>query len=118
MNKNIAKPLIIQFTPPEANPVLKKSAKSLFVPVNAPWNQFRDNVLPLVSSGDYDSVLVHTRDEVDRDMKGVVGNMSIKLNALAGAGTRVGKPVLSYEATDKPFYLANPMKDDMKAADV
>lgn len=118
MNKNIAKPLIIQFTPPEANPVLKKSAKSLFVPVNAPWNQFRDNVLPLVSSGDYDSVLVHTRDEVDRDMKGVVGNMSIKLNALAGAGTRVGKPVLSYEATDKPFYLANPTKDDMKAADV
>ena len=40
----------------------------------------------LVAGKTYDSVLVHTRDDVDRDMKGVVGNMSIKLNALAGEG--------------------------------
>ena len=38
----------------------------------------------------------------------VVGNMSIKLNALAGAGTRAGIPVLTYESPTKPFYLANP----------
>lgn len=116
MNKNITKPLIIQFTPPETNPVLKRSPKSVFVPVNTPWNQFKENILPLVANPNYDSVLVHTKDEVDRDMKGVVGNMSIKINALAGAGSRAGKPVLSYEAPDKPFYLANPTQADMKAA--
>lgn len=118
MNKNIAKPLIIQFTPPETNPALKRSPKSVFVPVNTPWNQFKDNVLPLVGESLYDSVLVHTTDDVDRNMKGVVGNMSIKMNALAGAGTRTGKPVLSYETPDKPFYLANPTKEDMKGAGI
>lgn len=116
MNKNIAKPLIIQFTPPEASPVLKKSPKSVFVPVNTPWVQFRDTILPLVANSAYDSVLVHTKDDVDRDMKGVVGNMSVKMNALAGAGTKADKFVLSYDAHDKPFYLANPGFDEMKAA--
>lgn len=116
MNKNIAKPLIIQFTPPENQPAMKRSSKSYFVPVNTPWVQFRDNVLPLVGTDDYDSVLVHTRDDVDRDLAGVVGNMSVKLNALSGAGTRAGKPVLTYESVDKPFYIANPSFDDMKAA--
>lgn len=118
MNKNIAKPLIIQFTPPEVTPALKRSPKSLFVPVNTPWVQFRDNILPLVADKTYDSVLVHTRDDVDRDMKGVVGNMSIKLNALAGAGTRAGKPVLTYDSPTEPFYLANPTQNDMKEAGV
>lgn len=118
MNKNITKPLIIQFTPPEVTPALKKSQKSLFVPVNTPWVQFRDNILPLVAGKTYDSVLVHTRDDVDRDMKGVVGNMSIKLNALAGAGTRAGIPVLTYESPTKPFYLANPTQNDLKSAGV
>ena len=70
----------------------------------------------MVGDSAYDSVLVHVKDDVDRDMAGVVGSMSVKLNALAGAGTRVGKPVLSYEAPDKPFYLANPTKSDMQAA--
>lgn len=118
MNKNITKPLIIQFTPPEVTPALKKSQKSLFVPVNTPWVQFRDNILPLVAGKTYDGVLVHTRDDVDRDMKGVVGNMSIKLNALAGAGTRAGIPVLTYESPTKPFYLANPTQNDLKSAGV
>lgn len=118
MNKNITKPLIIQFTPPEVTPALKKSQKSLFVPVNTPWVQFRDNILPLVAGKTYDSVLVHTRDDVDRDMKGVVGNMSIKLNALAGAGTRAGIPVLTYESPTKPFYLANPTQNDLKSAGI
>lgn len=118
MNKNITKPLIIQFTPPEVTPALKKSQKSLFVPVNTPWVQFRNNILPLVAGKTYDSVLVHTRDDVDRDMKGVVGNMSIKLNALAGAGTRAGIPVLTYESPTKPFYLANPTQNDLKSAGV
>ena len=118
MNKNIAKPLIIQFTPPEVTPALKRSPKSLFVPVNTPWVQFRDNILPMVADKTYDSVLVHTRDDVDRDMKGVVGNMSIKLNALAGAGTRAGKPVLTYDSPTEPFYLANPSQNDMKEAGV
>lgn len=118
MNKNITKPLIIQFTPPEVAPALKKSQKSLFVPVNTPWVQFRDSILPLVAGKTYDSVLVHTRDDVDRDMKGVVGNMSIKLNALAGAGTRAGIPVLTYESPTKPFYLANPTQNDLKSAGI
>lgn len=118
MNKNITKPLIIQFTPPEVTPALKKSQKSLFVPVNTPWVQFRDSILPLVAGRTYDSVLVHTRDDVDRDMKGVVGNMSIKLNALAGAGTRAGIPVLTYESPTKPFYLANPTQNDLKSAGI
>lgn len=118
MNKNITKPLIIQFTPPEVTPALKKSQKSLFVPVNTPWVQFRDSILPLVAGKTYDSVLVHTRDDVDRDMKGVVGNMSIKLNALAGAGTRAGIPVLTYESPTKPFYLANPTQNDLKSAGI
>lgn len=118
MNKNITKPLIIQFTPPEVTPALKKSQKSLFVPVNTPWVQFRDSILPLVAGKTYDSVLVHTRDDVDRDMKGVVGNMSIKLNALAGAGTRAGIPVLTYESPIKPFYLANPTQNDLKSAGI
>lgn len=118
MNKNIAKPLIIQFTPPETNPSLKRSAKSLFVPVNTPWNQFKENVLPLVANPEYDSVLVHTKDEVNRDVKGVVGNMSVKINALAGAGTKADKPVLTYETPDKPFYLANPTQKDMKEAGI
>ena len=116
MNKQIAKPLIIQFTPPETTPTLKRSPKSLFVPVNIPWSQFKDNVLPMVADKKYDSVLVHVKDDVDRDMEGVVGNMSIKMNALAGSGSRVNKPVLSYESPDKPFYLANPTKTEMKAA--
>lgn len=116
MNKNIAKPLIIQFTPPETNPALKRSPNSLFVPVNTPWNEFRDNVLPMAADLAYDSVLVHARDDVDRNMKGVVGNMAIKLNALAGIGTQKDKPVLSYEAPDKPFYLANPSRNAMKEA--
>lgn len=116
MNKTISNPLIIQFTQPEAQPVLKRTQKSVFVPVNTPWAQFKDNVLSLAASTEYDGILVHTRDEVDRDMKGVVGNMSIKLNALSGVGTRAGKPVLTYEAADKPFYLANPTTDDMKSA--
>lgn len=118
MNKNITKPLIIQFTPPEMTPALKKSQKSLFVPVNTPWVQFRDSILPLVAGKTYDSVLVHTRDDVDRDMKGVVGNMSIKLNALAGTGTRAGIPVLTYESPTKPFYLANPTQNDLKSAGI
>lgn len=118
MNKNITKPLIIQFTPPEVTPALKKSQKSLFIPVNTPWVQFRDNILPLVAGKTYDGVLVHTRDDVDRDMKGVVGNMSIKLNALAGAGTRAGIPVLTYESPTKPFYLANPTQNDLKSAGI
>lgn len=118
MNKNIAKPLIIQFTPPEENPQLKRSQTAVFVPVNAIWVQFKDNVLPLVADTTYDSVLVNARSDVDRDIKGVVGNMSIKINALAGAGTRAGKPVLSYEKADKPFYLANPTKNDMKEAHI
>lgn len=118
MNKNITKPLIIQFTPPEVTPALKKSQKSLFVPVNTPWVQFRDSILPLVAGKTYDSVLVHTRDDVDRDMKGVVGNMSIKLNALAGTGTRAGIPVLTYESPTKPFYLANPTQNDLKSAGI
>lgn len=118
MNKKIARPLIIQFTPQETNPALKRSSKSLFVPVNTPWVQFRDNVLPMVADTQYDSVLVHVTNEVDRDIKGVVGNMSIKMNALAGVGTKVGKPVLSYESPDEPFYLANPEKTDMKASEV
>lgn len=116
MNKNITKPLIIQFTPPETDPTLKRSSKSMFVPVNATWDAFRTTILPLVADPAYDSVLVHVKDDVDRDMKGVVGSMSVKLNALAGAGTKANKPVLSYEAPDKPFYLANPTKNDMKAA--
>ncbi len=124
MNKNITKPLIIQFTPEEVNPAMKSQVRSssrvLFIPVNTPWNEFRDKVLPLVGGSDYDSVLVHTKENVDRDKKGVVGNMAVKLNALAGAGTRANKPVLSYESSensyDKPFYLANPSKPDMKAA--
>lgn len=116
MNKNIAKPLIILFIPPETNPMLRRSAKSLFVPVNTPWNQFKENILPMVADPAYDSVLVHTKDEVNRDVKGVVGNMSVKINAIAGAGTRVDKPVLTYETPDKPFYLANPTQKDMKEA--
>lgn len=116
MNKNIKKPLIIQFTAPEVNPSMKRSQKSLFVPANVPWVQFRDNVLPMVTGNEYDSVLVHVKDDVDRDMKGVVGNMTVKLNALAGIGSQKGKPVLSYESPDKPFYLANPSRDDMKKA--
>lgn len=116
MNKNIAKPLIIQFTPPETEPVMKRTQKSVFIPVNIPWNHFRDNVLPLVTDPKYDSVLVHVTDNVNRDMKGVVGNMAVKMNALAGTGTKAGKPVLSYESPDKPFYLANPTPKDMKAA--
>lgn len=118
MNKNITKPLIIQFTPPEVTPALKKSQKSLFVPVNTPWVQFRDSILPLVAGKTYDSVLVHTRDDVDRDMKGVVGNMSIKLDALADTGTRAGIPVLTYESPTKPFYLANPTQNDLKSAGI
>lgn len=118
MAKNITKPLIIQFTPPEAEPHMLRSPKSIFVPVNTPWVEFRDNILPLVTDKTYDSVLVHVRDDVDRDMKGVVGNMSIKLNTLSGAGTRVGKPVLTYEAPDKPFYLANPSKNEMSKAGI
>ena len=116
MNKNIAKPLIIQFTPPETEPVMKRTQKSVFIPVNIPWDHFRDNVLPLVTDPKYDSVLVHVTDNVNRDMKGVVGNMAVKMNALAGTGTKAGKPVLSYESPDKPFYLANPTPKDMKAA--
>lgn len=116
MNKNIAKPLIIQFTPPEVKPEMKRSPKSIFVPVNTPWTQFRDNVLPMVANNAYDSVLVHVDSKVNRDIKGVVGNMSIKMNALSGAGTKTGKPVLSYESPDKPFYLANPTAKDMKDA--
>lgn len=116
MNKNIAKPLIIQFTPPETEPAMKRSQKSLFIPVNTPWIKFKDNVLPLVNDKAYDSVLVHVTDNVNRDTKGVVGNMAIKMNALSGAGTRVGKPVLTYETADKPFYLMNPTKNDMKEA--
>ena len=116
MNKIIAKPLIIQFTSPETNPIPKRSSKSVFLPANTPWDAFRTAILPMVGDSAYDSVLVHVKDDVDRDMAGVVGSMSVKLNALAGAGTRVGKPVLSYEAPDKPFYLANPTKSDMQAA--
>ena len=78
----------------------------------------QDSILPLVAGKTYDSVLVHTRDDVDRDMKGVVGNMSIKLNALAGAGTRAGIPVLTYESPTKPFYLANPTQNDLKSAGI
>lgn len=118
MNKTIAKPLIIQFTPPEAQPTVKRASKSYFVPVNLPWSAFSSQVLPLVSSQDYDSVLVHTRDDVNRDMKGVVGNMMIKTNAMCSAATRQGKPVLTYESSQKPFYFMNPSIDDMKAAGV
>lgn len=118
MNKNIAKPLIIQITPPETNPSLRRSSKLLFVPVNTPWNQFKEKILPLVADPAYDSVLVHAKNEVDRDVKGVVGNMSVKINALAGAGTRANKPVLTYETPDKPFYLANPAQEDMKKAGI
>ena len=112
------KPLIIQFTPPEAQPTAKRASKSYFVPVNLPWSAFSSQVLPLVSSQDYDSVLVHTRDDVNRDMKGVVGNMMIKTNAMCSAATRQGKPVLTYESSQKPFYFMNPSIDDMKAAGV
>lgn len=118
MNKNVTKPLIIQFTSPETNPAMKRSERSVFVPVNMQWTDFRDNILSLVADRAYDSVMVHARDDVDRDMKGVVGNMSVKMNALAGAGTRAGKPVFSYESPDKPFYLANPTKEDMNAAGI
>lgn len=116
MNKNISKPLIIQFTPPETDPVIKKSQKSIFIPVNTTWVKFRDSILPLVADDKYDSVMVHARDDVNRDMKGVVGNMAVKMNALSGAGSRADKPVLAYDAADKPFYLMNPAKNDMKAA--
>lgn len=116
MNKNIAKPLIVQFTPPENQPVMKKSSKSLFVPVNAQWADFRDKVLPLVAGPDYDSVLVHVTGEVDRDQKGVMSSMAIKMNALAGAGNRSGKPVLTYEKVTDPFYLVNPSFEDKKGA--
>lgn len=116
MNKNIVKPLILQFIPPEREPVMRRSSKSVFIPVNVKWAQFKDTIMPLISSPAYDSVLVHTRDDVDRDMKGVVGNMAIKMNAIAGAGTRVNKPVLSYESADKPFYYANPSTADLKGA--
>lgn len=118
MNKNITRPLIIQFTKPEQTPALRRSEKSVFVPVNTAWTEFRDKILPMIADRAYDSVLVHVMNDVDRDTKGVVGNMSVKLNALAGAGTRAGKPVLTYETPDKPFYLANPTKTDMKAAPV
>lgn len=116
MNKNIAKPLIIQFTAPETNPVMKKAQKSIFVPVNITWSKFKDNVMPLVEDNAYDSVLIHTRDDVDRDVKGVMSNMMIKVNALSGAGTRAGKPVLAYDNPNEPFYLMNPTKNDMKEA--
>lgn len=116
MNKNIAKPLIIQFTPPENQPVMKRSSKSLFVPVNAQWADFRDKVLPLVTGPDYDSVLVHVTGEVDRDQKGVMSSMAVKMNALGGAGNKVGKPVLTYESVNEPFYLANPAFEDKKGA--
>lgn len=118
MNKIIAKPLIIQFTPPEAQPAAKRASKSYFVPVNLPWSAFSSQVLPLVSSQNYDSVLVHTRDDVDRDMKGVVGNMMIKTNAMCSAATKIGKPVLTYESSQKPFYFMNPSVDDMKRAGI
>lgn len=116
MNKNITKPLIIQFTPPENQPVMKRSPKSLFVPVNTAWADFKDKVLPLVSGQDYDSVLVHVTNDVDRDQKGVMSSMAIKMNALAGAGNRAKKPVLTYESVDKPFYLANPSFEEKKGA--
>lgn len=116
MNKNITKPLIIQFTPPEAQPAPRKASKSYFVPVNLPWSVFSSQILPLAGSPDYDSILIHARDDVDRDMKGVVGNMVIKTNAMSSAATKAGKPVLSYESSQKPFYFMNPSIDDMKAA--
>lgn len=116
MNKNIAKPLIIQFTPPETHPKMQKTQKSIFIPVNTTWEQFKENVIPLVSDQAYDSVLVHVTNKVDRDMKGVVGNIAVKMNTLASAGTKVNKPVLTYETPDEPFYLMNPEKDDMKKA--
>lgn len=96
--------------------MLRRSQKSVFVPVNTPWVQFRDNILSMVRDPAYDSVLVHVMDTVDRDMDGVMGNMSVKMNAIAGMGTRENKPVLSYESTDKPFYIANPTLTDMKEA--
>lgn len=116
MNKKIAKPLIIQITAPETDPTMKRSQKALFVPANVPWAKFKDNVIPLVNDSAYDSVLVHVKDDVDRDMKGVVGNISVKMNALSGAGTRANKPVLTYESANEPFYLMNPTKDEMKNA--
>ena len=63
MNKNITQPLIIQITPPETEPSVKRSQKCLFVPVNTPWVKFRDNILPMVNDKTYDSVLVHVRDD-------------------------------------------------------
>ncbi len=126
MNKNITKPLIVQFTSEESDPVVKSyvrgSARVLHVPVNMTWNAFKDNVVSLVAGNDYDSVLVHVKEDVDRDKKGAVNSMAVKLNALAGAGTRVNKPVFSYEASDNtyetPFYLANPSKNDMNEAGI
>lgn len=116
MNKNITQPLIIQITPPETEPSVKRSQKCLFVPVNTPWVKFRDNILPMVNDKTYDSVLVHVRDDVDRDMKGVVGNINVKMNALSGAGTKTGKPVMAYESANEPFYWMNPAKNAMKEA--
>lgn len=116
MNKSITKPLIIQFTPPEAQPSPKRASKSYFIPVNLQWAVFSTQILPLVGTEDYDSVLIHTRDDVNRDMKGVVGNMMIKTNALSSAATKAGKPVLAYESSQKPFYFMNPSNDDMKQA--
>lgn len=116
MNKNIARPLIIQLTPPETDPVMRMSQKSLFVPVNTKWVNFKDNVMPLMASSKYDSVLVHVMDNVNRDMKGVVGSIAVKVNTLSGAGTKTGKPVLAYDSPDKPFYLMNPTRDDMREA--
>lgn len=116
MNKNITKPLIIQFTAAEANPIMKRAQKSIFVPINTTWAKFKDNILPLVADDTYDSVLIHTKDEVDRDAKGAISNMAIKVNAISGAATRAGKPVLTYENANDPFYLMNPTKNDMKEA--
>lgn len=118
MNKNIKKPLVIQLIAPEREPVLRRSPNSLYVPVNTPWVNFRDNVLPLVGDPAYDSVFIHARSDVDRDMKGVVGNIAVKLNALSSAGTRVGKPVMTFEKHDQPFYIINPTRADMKSSGI
>ena len=117
MNKTISNPLIIQFTRAEEIPAMKRSKKSVFVPVNTPWNAFK-NCISLMEDPayGYDSVLVHIKDDVDRDAPGAVSAMTVKLNALAGAASRKDKPVLTYEAADKPFYLVNAGYDDRRKA--
>lgn len=115
MNKKIENPLTVQFMAAEENPLVKRTKSgAMLVPVNTPYNMFSGSVISAVK--DYDSVLVHVSGSVDRDEKGAMNSLSVKMNGLMGAGNRADKPVLTYESAGKPMYWMNPAPKDRKEA--